>query len=729
MNSPGLVEIAVFAPLNKTFTYQWPEWLGGPQPGMRVHVPFGRGRRQGVVWRLADTPSVDNGVELKTVIDCLDALPLYDSRRIQWLKRACRYYVAAPGECAETAFAWAGHEDKRRWHCMDAAALSLSDNELMQAFAHRKTLSAATLRKKLPASGFYHRLRQAVEAGHLAEVFNRSKKGDSLLSSGRKSETVPFLLPAMPAEPVPEHLFPAQQQALDTISHTTGFTPFLLFGCTGSGKTEVYLQAARQRVNAGGQVLILVPEIGLTPQWLARLGARFHRVAVWHSGLSDIQRLQVRRDLADVEVLVGTRSALFLPLPRCSMIVVDEEHDTSFKQQEGMHYHARDLAVLLAQELDVPVILGSATPALESWRQAKNGRYQLLELPERIAPHPAPAIESVDMRGVEAALSDPLLALLRDTQERGLQSILYLNRRGYAPALICTACGDVPECPACSFRLTLHRRDRQLRCHACGFSRHVPVTCEHCGEDALLPLGEGTEKVEEQLAAALPDLRMARLDRDAVRNEARLMRVLRDFSSGKLDCLVGTQMLVKGHHFPNVALVGVVNADLGLGLPDFRAGERWWQQITQVVGRTGRGGEPGRVMVQTRNPEAQWLSRIGSEQARNTLETELSLRETLNYPPFARWVRIIFSATRSAPAMQAAERVAQACAAHISKIGQCMGPMPCAIERIATRYRFELVLRDATRSHLPWSLAPLLSRITIPPGVRMRVDVDPMDMM
>ncbi len=726
MNSPDLVEIAVFAPLNKTFTYTWPEWLGEPKPGVRVQVPFGRGRRLGVVWFEDVAP--DSAIELKAVIDRVDAVPLYDSRRMQWLERARRYYVVAPGECAETAFAWAGHEDKRRWHCPDTAALSRSDSGLAQAFSHRTTLSTATLRKKLSVTGLYHRLWQAVAAGHLTEVF-KGEEGDRPHSSGQNSTTAPFLHPEMPNEPIPEHLFPAQQQALGRISRIRGFAPFLLFGCTGSGKTEVYLRAARQRVDAGRQVLILVPEIGLTPQWLARLATRFNRVAVWHSGLSDVRRLQVRRELPGVDVLVGTRSALFLPLPRCSMIVVDEEHDTSFKQQDGMHYHARDMAVLLAQELEIPIILGSATPSLESWRQARDGRYQLLELPERIAPHPAPAIERIDMRGMEAALSDPMLALLRDTKDRGLQSILYLNRRGYAPALICTACGDVPECPSCSFRLTLHRRRKELRCHGCGFARRVPVACEHCGEDALLPLGEGTEKVEEQLAATLPDLRMARLDRDAVRNETELMRILGDFSSGQLDCLVGTQMLVKGHHFPNVVLVGVVNADLGLGLPDFRAGERWWQQITQVVGRTGRGEDPGRVMVQTRNPEGQWLSRIGSEQACKTLDTELALRKTLDYPPFARWVRIIFLATHNNLAMQAAEYVARACAAHMPDIVQCMGPMPCAIERIATRYRVELVLRDTTRKHLPWRLAPLLSRITLASGVRMRVDVDPLDMM
>jgi len=321
-----------------------------------------------------------------------------------------------------------------------------------------------------------------------------------------------------------------------------------------------------------------------------------------------------------------------------------------------------------------------------------------------------------------------LLAALAEVKEQGRQSLLYLNRRGYSPALMCGACGEVPECPACSLRLTLHRKRRQLRCHACGFLRPVPQICEACGEDALLPMGEGTEKVEEQLLAALPDLRFARLDRDTVRGAGQLVKRLDAFAAGRLDCLIGTQMLVKGHHFPNVTLVGVVNADLGLSIPDFRAGERWWQQLTQVIGRTGRGEFAGRVIVQTRNPGAVWLSRIGDEQARQTLSEELALRRALQYPPFARWVRLIVSATQVEAARQAGESIAAHCK-RLPEAVLCAGPMPCAIERLAGRYRFELVLRDVSAKHLPWLLAPLLAELKLPSSVRIKVDVDPLDMM
>ena len=701
----------MFAPLRQTFTYRWPASWGEPRPGVRVIAPFGRGRRQGLVLGRAEAPPPG---ECKAVLDVVDEAPLFDAARMRWLARAGRYWLAAPGEWAETATAWAA-EAARRWRVRDGASLAAGDELLAAAFGKRQSLSTRALGRKLPVAGFYQQLHRAARAGWI------------------EPET-DFPSPEPPAAPraeeqTPARLTGAQQRCLDALATAEGFAPFLLFGCTGSGKTEVYLREAERRVAAGGQALILIPEIGLTPQWLSRLTRRFARVAVWHSGLSDGERLAVRARLAELDVLIGTRSALFLPLPRLSLIVVDEEHDHSFKQQEGMAYHARDMALLLAQELEIPVIMGSATPSLESWRQAREGRYRLLALPERIAPHPPPAIEVVDMRGREGTLSEPLVTALEETRKAGRQSILYLNRRGYAPALMCGACGEAPECPACAIRLTLHRRRRQLRCHACGFVQPAPAACPSCGEPALLPLGEGTERVMEELAERLPDLRVARLDRDAAASARRLVRILDDFAAGRVDCLVGTQMLVKGHHFPNVTLVGVVNADLGLGLPDFRAGERWWQQITQVIGRTGRGDAPGRILVQTRNPEAEWLQRIGDANAEETLDAELALRRALGFPPWARWARIVCSATRAERAMAAARTLHEGLTAHLPEAVRCMSPMPCAIERLASRWRVEMVLRDATRKHLPWALAPLLARFSPPPGVRVRVDVDPMDMM
>jgi len=711
-----IVEVAVFSPLRGSFSYLWPESLGEPQPGLRVRVPFGRSVRGGLVLAVPED-GADGSVSIesmKPVIDRLDASPLYDAARLRWLQRAARYYAAAPGEMGEAAMGWAAHDGKRRWRIIEPQAFAQADAELAAAFGKRKVLSAGALRRKLPRDGFFYRLNLLATQGLLVEEISVADDASDTVSAH--------------AEAIPGRLNPAQQVALDALQAAQGFAPFLLFGCTGSGKTEVYLRAAAERIAAGGKVLILVPEIGLTPQWLARLRARFSRVVVWHSGLSDVERLAMRSELKDAEVLVGTRSALFLPLPDLAMIVVDEEHDTSFKQQEGVHYHARDLAVLLAQECKVPVVLGSATPAMESWQRATEGRYALLELPERISPHAPPLIEQVDMHGVDSPLSDRLVKALREVKEKGQQSLLYLNRRGYAPALMCGACGDVPECPACSLRLTLHRKRRQLRCHACGFVRPVPMICEACGEEALLPMGEGTEKVEEQLQAALPDLNFARLDRDTVRGAGQLVQVLDDFAAGKLDCLIGTQMLVKGHHFPNVTLVGVVNADLGLSMPDFRAGERWWQQLTQVIGRTGRGEHAGRVMVQTRNPGMAWLQKIGDEKARQTLDDEMELRKALQYPPFARWVRLTLSAVRANVAREAGEVLAVQCKRLPEEV-RCAGPMPCSVERIAGRYRFEIVLRDASGKHLPWLLEPLLASVRLASTVRLKVDVDPLDMM
>jgi len=335
--------------------------------------------------------------------------------------------------------------------------------------------------------------------------------------------------------------------------------------------------------------------------------------------------------------------------------------------------------------------------------------------------------EIVDMRGVDAPLSTPLLTALRENLERGDQSILFLNRRGYAPALQCTACGDVPECPGCSIRLTLHRRAGQLRCHTCGFRRRVPKICESCGEAAFLPLGEGTEKLEEYLKESIPELRFSRFDRDVITSHSRLTDTLAAFEGGELDCLIGTQMLVKGHDFPNVTLVGVVNADLGVSLPDFRAGERWWQQMTQVTGRAGRGSKPGRVIIQTRMPEADWLNRISEDDAIQTLDEELKLRERLSYPPYARWVRVVFSSSK----LQRATEVATLFINHCESIQgiNVTGPMPCPMERLAGKYRIEVLLRDPSRKLLPWKLEPLLTGMNPPRDVRIRVDVDPQDMM
>ncbi len=702
-----IVEVAVFAPLWQTFDYIWDEKLGKPKVGIRVAVTFGFSKRTAVVLHIkqeSDEPS-----DLKVIVDRFDIDPLYNPRQQTWLKRASAYHLCALGEMFELALAWAAHDKKRRFKCVDQKKMVEFDQDLSQAFQSKRAISLQTIAKCCVPEALQWRVLQAVQLGCLQEVIAEQQELERALY-------------------IPVALREAQKKAVDCIAqHQHLFYPLLLFGRTGSGKTEVYLQAAKQVVEQGKQVLILVPEIGLTPMWKQRLSERFEHVSIWHSGLTSREKIAVRHSLENTQVLLGTRSALFLPLNNLGMIVIDEEHDTSFKQQDGVMYSARDMALLLAQELNIPLILGSATPSLESWRRAQDKAMDCVRLTERVHQHITIRPDIIDMRGSTDVLSPALLQKLKLTHERGEQSMLYLNRRGYAPALQCTSCGDVPTCKACSLRLTLYRKQGILRCHTCDYSQRVVKICKQCGEQAYLPLGSGTERLEDDLLAALPDLRLARFDRDVIRSPKDLEQTLAQFEAGEIDCLVGTQMLVKGHHFPNVTLVGVINADLGMNLPDFRASERWWQQMTQVFGRTGRGAVAGQVVVQTWSPDAPWFNKLDESKAEEVLNEELNLRKLTHFPPYARWVRIVFSATHHEKAIKAAKKFAQALQAwHEVKVS---GPMPCVLERLAGRFRFEIIVRDVSRKHLPWKLLPLLQKQHVPSGVRRKVDVDPRDLM
>lgn len=699
-----VVRAVVFAPLWQEFDYLWLKTLDEPQIGIRIVVPFGFSTRLALVTQVQQDKPTE---ELKAVLDRLDKTAVFDEHYFRWLDRISTYYLRPKGDVYELALAWAS-DKQRRFKCLDSEKIQLFDVDLGQAFQTKRAISLATVSKHCQQGVVQWRVLKALDAGLLEEV----------IAASDVIETVPHQTLT---------LRQAQQQAVDGVLARQIFSPALLFGCTGSGKTEVYLQAAEQLVKQGKQILILVPEIGLTPMWQSRLRARFERVIIWHSGLTVREKVSARHQLAHTQVLLGTRSALFLPLKNLGLIVVDEEHDTSFKQQDGVMYSARDMSLLLAQELKIPVILGSATPSLESWRQVQEGQMSCFRLSERVFQHTRQVPEIVDMRGSTAVISPILLQRLKDTHAQGEQAILYLNRRGYAPALQCTSCGDVPTCRLCSLRLTLHRRDGLLRCHACDYTQRVVKICQQCGEQAYLPLGSGTERLEDDLLAAMPNLKLARFDRDVIRHNKDLTQVLTDFEAGHIDCLVGTQMLVKGHHFPNVTLVGVINADLGMNLPDFRASERWWQQMTQVFGRTGRGEQAGKVVVQTWSPEATWFSRLDETKAEGVLNEELSFRQMTSFPPYARWVRVVFSAVQQKKAMQAAQKFAQALMQwHEVKVS---GPMPCALERLAGRFRFELIIRDESRKHLPWKLLPLIQSMRMPSGVRQKVDVDPQDLM
>mgnify|MGYP000714987721 CR=1 FL=1 len=555
---------------------------------------------------------------------------------------------------------------------------------------------------------------------------------------------------------------PEQEDAIAAIrAAADSFTTFLLFGVTGSGKTEVYLRAARETLARGLGVLILVPEIGLTPQLIAEATRRFPgETAVLHSGLSGPERWQAWRDVAAgrATVVIGARSAVFAPLPRLGLIVVDEEHDAAYKQEEAPRYNARDLAVMRAKLARCPVVLASATPSLESHHAAAQGRYRLLRLPARVNDAPLPVVELIDLRrqppsaGVEGGpargrrdanapppaaspLSPVLEAALVDNYRAGDQSLLFLNRRGYARFIQCEACGHVETCPSCSVSLTVHRAQRLAACHHCGFSRRPATHCPGCNS-ILTARGFGTEQVEASARALLPAARIARLDRDTTTSAGHLRSTIDAWRHGELDVLVGTQIVAKGHDAPGVTLIGVILADASLHFPDFRAAERTFQLIAQVAGRAGRGSKPGRVLVQTRQPEHPSLVAATQHDFASFARAELRLRSELGYPPFGRLTRIVVEGPAADVERRAAavarRLVAAAERIEVERRPQVLGPAPAPLERLRGRDRSQILVKAADNRTMTQLLdASGLARAGARSDTTLRVviDVDPISML
>lgn len=505
-------------------------------------------------------------------------------------------------------------------------------------------------------------------------------------------------------------LTPAQSDALRALRAVPEGGCALLHGVTGSGKTELYVRMVRDAVASGRRALVLLPEIALTPQTVAVFrGAVRAPIAVLHSGLTPGERFDQWRQIREgkVDVVIGARSALFAPLRELGLLVVDEEHDTSFKQSTGVSYHARDLAVLLARRSGARCVLGSATPSLESLRNARAGRYTYVGLPERVSGRPLPQVEIIDMRDhapdaddpVGAVLSVPLQQAVREAVRAGEQAILFLNRRGFAPSVQCTSCGYVFECPRCDVPVTYHHARRGLRCHYCGFEADKPSACPTCGSAELEHRGAGTEQIEDVIEDAFRGLRVGRLDRDTARGQG-LQRVLSRFRRGELDVLVGTQMVTKGHDFPNVTLVGVIDADQGLRFPDFRSGERTFQLLAQVAGRAGRAQLPGRVLIQTWRPEHAVLQAIQTHDYDAFSATELTFRERLHYPPFGALAVVRLDGPEYAHVARAADEIAKAARQHGPKGLRVQGPVDAPIARVRNRFRVHVVLRSAERKEV-----------------------------
>ncbi|MHB8416672.1 MAG: replication restart helicase PriA [Myxococcales bacterium] len=541
---------------------------------------------------------------------------------------------------------------------------------------------------------------------------------------------------ASPA-PEPKRLTSAQEAAaaaVHTAIERNEYRAFLLHGVTGSGKTEVYLAAIARAIELGRAAVALVPEIGLTPQLEQRFRERFgDLVAVLHRGQSPGRRAADWRRLREgtARVALGVRAAVFAPVSALGLVVVDEEHDPSFKQEDRLCYHARDMAVARAKLADCPVLLGSATPSLESFANAAAGRYQTLALPARIDDRPLPEVAMVDLCGAPPGLlHETLLNGLGEALLRGEQAILFLNRRGHSGCLSCRACGHVESCRDCSVSLTWHKARQRLLCHYCGLSRAVPARCPAC-KGELVPLGAGTEKVEEEVARLFPTARVARLDAD-VGAPVRLAKTLRAFRDRELDVLVGTQLVAKGHDFPHVTLVGAVLADSGLNLPDFRASERSFQLLVQVAGRAGRGDAPGRVLIQTYHPDHPALVHVARHDYLAFAEAELARRRAIGWPPWSRLVAVRVDA----PNPQAAERAARALGrvAEATVIGKrlrvtVLGPSLAPLERLRGRTRWQLLLRAAARPALREVALALQAAATDVGPVRVVFDVDPVGML
>lgn len=597
-------------------------------------------------------------------------------------------------------------------------------------------------RQQLLVEALQRRGGMAIEGELLAELGVSRSVSDALVKKGllRRFQQLRKAAPRrweLPPSPAPEALSPSQEQALKAVRDALErqqYQAFLLLGVTGSGKTEVYLRAAEAAVEAGGQVLILVPEIGLTPKVAGELSARFgSRVAVMHSSLPQGERFALweKARRGEVDVVAGPRSALWAPLARLRLIAVDEEQDPSYKQEEDPRYNARDMALVLGQKLGIPVLLASATPALETYWLAQQGRIQLLELPERVSGDRLPEVEVVDLAKAPPEpgehgrrwFSPRLLELLEGTLQRGEQAILLVNRRGWAPVLLCRDCGHTMPCRDCAIPLTLHRRPPKLVCHYCGYSIEPPTVCPRCGGGLLEDVGAGTEKIAEKLKSRFPQLSVGILDRDTARTPAALMATLERFARGDIQVLVGTQMVSKGHHFPRVTLTAVINADNLLGFPDFRGAERTFQLLTQVAGRAGRGEKLGRVVIQTYHPDHYAIAAAAEHDVKRFVEGELSYRRAFRYPPFYRMALVRFEATREVAAIRAAEQAAEAVPRRSGL--HLLGPTAAPIPRLRGRFRVHFLLLSSRRSALREGLAAVVE-VRPPAGVRRIVDVDPL---
>ncbi len=729
MSREKIIRVGLDVPVQTLFDYRISD-AAASDVGCRVRVPFGRGERIGIVLDVVDESEVAPH-KLKRAAELMRSGPRLEGSDIELLRFTSEYYQHALGAVVmgtlPARLCRPGLKSAVRAAriVLTAAGRSI-DAQSLPARAHAQRRMLETLQAQLSLD------RQSA----FAVCGNASSIVRSFIARGwaeEVEETAPVPVAGNVAVPGPA-LTAHQRTAADAIRDALGgYHAFVLLGVTGSGKTEVYLHAIADTLAAGRQALLLVPEIALTPQLRETVAARFPqaKLVTLHSGLNESERLRhwTAAQSGSARIVIGTRLAVFAPMPQLGLIIVDEEHDASFKQSEGLCYSARDLAVVRARQRNVPVVLGSATPALETYYNAERGRYRLLTLPERINATP-PRIRTVNTRDtrLDEGLSPELVAALRARLERGEQSLVFINRRGYAPVLMCHACGWLSGCERCSAQLVLHLRERRLRCHHCGHDRPVPLRCPDCGNAELSPVGQGTQRVEDSLQRIFPEARVLRIDRDSTRRKHAWAAMREQIHAGTVDILVGTQILAKGHDFPRLTLVGVLNADSALYSADFRASERLFALLMQVAGRAGRGAVPGDVLIQTEFADHPLFAALRAQDVPAYAAALLAERAQAEFPPCVYQALLRAEAPQLQAALAFLDEAAQV-ARRIAHDVTIYDPVPAPMTRLAGRERGHLLVQSAARQPLHAFLRAWRTELAALGATRARwsLDIDPLE--
>jgi primosomal protein N' (replication factor Y) len=737
------VEVAVPLHVAQTFTYRLTPELSQAKPGARIKVPFGRKLLTAYIVALHDQLPSDLGLaeaEIKDAATLIDLEPVCTAEILQLARWVAEYYASPIGEVIKATLppginpppqgTFVKPKLRRFVKATDLKPEKITSKQqhVLEVLALKGPMALQALLKEAAVGAATVSL---LEKKGAVEIFDEAVRRDPLAHAS-----------ALPIEDFT--LTSAQAAVLESIEQQVDqetYGAFLLHGVTGSGKTEIYIRAMRAALARGRSAMMLVPEIALTPVFSRRLRSHFgDQVAIFHSSLQRGERFDewTRVRNGDARVVIGTRSAVFAPVQNLGLIVVDEEHESTYRQQESPYYNARDTAIMRAQKESATVVLGSATPSLESFHNARSGKYQMLKLPERIAARPMAPARIVDMRAVfvrhgkPRVFSDELLDAIQQTHDRGEQSIILLNRRGYSSFILCRSCGETVQCPNCDVTLTYHRSERVIVCHYCNHRQAVPKVCPACSKKYIYYVGEGTEQIEEMLTQLFPALRVARIDRDTTARRRVFEQTLSDFSDGKIDMLVGTQMLAKGHDFPNVTLVGVVSVDAGLALPDFRSAERTFQLITQVAGRAGRGDRPGQVLIQTYHPYHYALRHACAQDYEGFYNEEIHYRENHSYPPFvALGSVLVHGPDLGRVRNDSLELRKQLDAANEQRRCRILGPAPAPLARLKGEHRFQLLLKSRSRRHLR-EVADAALKAVAENGVNLRsvnLEIDPVSIM